>query len=161
MDAALINTGTAVHNSGKITAFLKKASDLGLFCGRDLGIRDDERRQEGMRSATFTADDAHDTHADWACRRFEGAVVVSMNGKTSRMTAGACELVELETGGIGVVNFLDFFRHRVEIWQKKSYHNLTGRHQPLKCVGRDQTLQGWGSCFFICYQNMITPMSRE
>ena len=45
-----------------------------------------------------------------------------------RMTAGTCKSVELEECGYRVVNFLNFFRYGVEIWQKKGYHGFTGRH---------------------------------
>lgn len=77
-----------------------------------------------------TAEYTHDAHADRSGRSFEGAVVIGMHEEASRTSAGACKLVKLKGCDNRVINFADFFRHRVEIRQKKGYHSPTGRHQP-------------------------------
>ena len=130
-DAAFVYAGTVFHDSGKVTAAFSLLSDLCLEWGRDLGIRDNKSREEGMRFFTFAAENTHDAHADRAGRRFEGAVVIGMHAQTAGMAAGAGKLVKREVRNNRVINFANFFRHRVEIRQKKSYHNLAGRHQPL------------------------------
>ena len=155
-DITFVNAGAAFHDSRKIMAVLRPAGDLGLVWGRDLGIRDDERRQEGMRFFTCCAEYTHDAHADRTGRSLEGAVVISMYAETSGLVAGACDLMKRKVCDNRVINFTYFFRHRVEIREKKSYHSLAWPASAAECVGRDQTFNGWGSCFFICYQNMIT-----
>ena len=42
------------------------------------------------------------------------------------MAAGAGEFMKREAGNHRVINIANFFRHGVEIRQKKSYHNLIG-----------------------------------
>ena len=130
-DAASVYAGTVSHDSGKATAAFSLFCDLGLEWGRDLGIRDNKSREEGMRFFTFTAEYTQDAHADRAGRGFEGAVVIGMHAQTAGMAAGAGKLVKLEVRNNTVINFTYFFRHRVETRQKKGYHNLAGRHQPL------------------------------
>lgn len=130
-EVAFIYAGTVFHDSGKVTAAFSLLSDLCLEWGRDLGIRDNKSREEGMCFFAFPAENTHDAHADRAGRRFEGAVVIGMHAQTAGMAAGAGKLVKREVRNNRVINFANFFRHRVEIRQKKSYHNLAGRHQPL------------------------------
>lgn len=130
-DAAFVYAGTVFHDSRKVAVALCLVCDPGLEWGRDLGIRDNKSREEGMRFFAFPAEYTHDAHADRAGRSFEGAVVIGMHAQTAGMTAGAGKLVKLEVRNNRVINFTYFFRHRVEIRQKKSYHNLAGRHQPL------------------------------
>ncbi len=155
-DIAFIYAGTAFHDSRKIMVFLRLAYDLCLVWGRNLGIRDNEGRQEGVRFFTFLAEHTHNAHADWAGRYFEGAVIIGMHAEASRTATRACKLMKLEVSNNRVINFTYFFRHRVEIRQKKSYHSLVGRHQPLNVWAGGQPFEGWGSCFFICYPNIIT-----
>lgn len=106
--------------------------DLGLDGGRDLGIGNDKRREDGVGLPAFAADNTHDTHTDGAGRSFQGAVIISMYGKACRAAAGTGELMKIQACGNGVINFLDFFRHGVEIWDKKGYHNSAGRHEPFR-----------------------------
>ena len=54
-----------------------------------------------------------------------------MHAAATRTSTGAYELMKLEVCGNRIINFADFFRHRVEIRQKKGYHSSTGRQQPL------------------------------
>ena len=79
-DIVFVNAGAAFHDRRKVMAAFSLACDLGLVRGRDLGIRDNKGRQECMCLFAFAAEYAHDAHADWSCRGFQSAVVVSMNG---------------------------------------------------------------------------------
>lgn len=52
------------------------------------------------------------------------------------MAAGAGEFMKREAGNHRVINIANFFRHGVEIRQKKSYHNLVGAASAASVVGQ-------------------------
>lgn len=141
-NVVFIYTGTASDKGREITGAFPKVCNFGLVRGRGLRIWDDKSRQESVGLAAFTADDTFYTHANRSGRCFKGTVIVSVHRKACRAAAGTCELVKLKACRGRVVNFLNFFRHRVEIWQKEGYHNFTGRHQPLSVWAGTKLMEG-------------------
>ena len=69
-DIAFVYTGTLLHDSRKVMAGICLLCDLCLVWGRDMGIRDNKGRQEGMGFFTFCAKYTHNAHTDWAGRDF-------------------------------------------------------------------------------------------
>lgn len=69
-DIAFVYAGTVIHDSRKVVAAICRLCDLCLVWGRDMGIRDNKGRQEGMGFFTFCAENTHNAHADWASRDF-------------------------------------------------------------------------------------------
>lgn len=57
-DVAFVYTRTLNHEGGKVTGAISLFSDLSLEWGRDLGIRDNKSRQEGMGFSAFCAENA-------------------------------------------------------------------------------------------------------
>lgn len=81
----------------------------GLVGQRNLGVRDNECRHEGVGFAADTAADAADTHTDGMRKDFKSAVIISMNREAGRVTTGAGKLVKLESGDEVIIFILYIF----------------------------------------------------
>lgn len=94
-DTVFIHAGVLFQKRGKVTGTIRLAGDFGLEGRRDLGIGDEEGGKEGVGLFTFAADHTENAHTDRTGRCFEGAAVISMDGKAGGAAAGAGKLMEL------------------------------------------------------------------
>lgn len=115
-DVVFVNGGRAFHKACKIVGFFLGTPDYFGLVGQGYpGVRDNEGRHECMGPATDTAADAADTHTDKTVEDLKGAEVISMDMEASRVSAGACELVELEIKDESIIFILDIFSIGVAI----------------------------------------------
>lgn len=112
----LVDGRAALHEGREIMVpIFQPPDDLSLVRKCRLGIRDNESGHEGMRFTANTAADTAETQADGTVRDFKGAGIISVDGKTGRVSAGAYELVKLELTDEVIIFILDIFRIGIAI----------------------------------------------
>ena len=69
-------------------------------------VRNQGRKQKGMSPSTLRTPDAADPKRMDAVRKEDASLVVSMDGQTGRMAAGARQAVKLESVYNGIIIIL-------------------------------------------------------
>ena len=85
----LINRGILVTDCPDIFVFFQFETDLLVVRKWDLGVGNDQSQKEGMSAPEFRASDPAEPKSDSSGRKFYIPFVITMNGKTGTMAAGA------------------------------------------------------------------------
>ncbi len=116
---AFINRRSPVHNRGKIIVGPGVQNDIKLLIERYRGIRDHGRKKQSMGTSAHRAPHPADADAYGRSAGFYGAVVVTMDGKTAGVLAGAGKSVKRKALDRTIIKFL---RNSIAIINRYSYH---------------------------------------
>ena len=125
-DVVLIDGRVRFTDGIPVRTGLVSADDRVLVDKRDPVVGDDRSKEQGMGPAAFRAPDPADPEELCSIRKKDAPLVISMNGKTCRVPAGARKAVKGEVVYDGIVIIL---RKLIVITDRNEYHGLV-RHSP-------------------------------
>ena len=105
-DIVFVDGRILITDSIPIRSILISADDGMLVQQGYPVIRNEGRKQKGVRFSARRAPDTADPERMDAIRKNDAPCVVSMDGQTGRMSAGACQTMELEAVYDGIVIIL-------------------------------------------------------
>ena len=96
LDVVFIDQDIGFHYGSRIIAFFHAVQDLLLVMERNLGVRDKNRRDEGMGNEAFCTEHTLDGKTDKNRIKFNRAFVMAVTDETSFFSTGTFDHVKLE-----------------------------------------------------------------
>lgn len=121
LDVVFIDQDIGFHYGSGIIAFFHAVQDLLLVMERDLGVRDKNRRYEGMGNEAFCTEHTLDRKADKNRIKFNRTIVMAVTDETSFFSTGTFDHVKLEMFYCMVIKIL---RKIIAVFKDNCYHIL-------------------------------------
>lgn len=150
-DVVLINGKMALHENGKTSVLFIAVQDGDGIRKGDLGIGDDAGRQEGMGGTALPAPDPAYAQTERAATSLDGTQVRAMPDQAGGVSAGTCQLMELEGSDYFIIKIL---RKGVVKSVSNGYHNTYPGGESRRRFGQERSFGRWGSCLFLCYKKV-------
>lgn len=147
-DVILIDQEIGLHYGTRIRAFFHAVQDLLLIMEWDLGIRDQDGREQGMGNEAFCAKHTLDGKADKNRMKFNRAFVMAVTDETAFLATGAFDHVKLKIIDRTGVKIL---RKIVAVFKDNCYHMLVRAQRsftPGAVWGKTGQLWKVGACLF-------------
>ena len=148
LDVVFIDQDIGFHYGSRIIAFFHAVQDLLLVMERDLGVRDKNRRDEGMGNEAFCKEHTLDGKADKNRIKFNRTFVMAITDETSFPATGTFDHVKLEMFYCMVIKIL---RKIVAVFKDNCYHILVraqGSFTPGAVWGKTGRLWTVVACLF-------------
>lgn len=128
LDIVFVDQEVLLHNRHWGLSVFDSVDDLLLVTKRDLGIGDEDGREQGMGSPAFLALHTLDSKEDKLREELNGTLIVTIADQAAALTTGACGPVELECIQGVVIRIL---RKTIAIVKDNCYHRLVIAQQGL------------------------------
>ena len=148
LDVVFIDQDIGFHYGSRIIAFFHAVQDLLLVMERDLGVRDKNRRDEGMGNEAFCTEHTLDGKPDKNRIKFNRTFVMAVTDETSFPATGTFDHVKLEMFYCMVIKIL---RKIVAVFKDNCYHILVraqGSFTPGAVWGKTGRLWTVVACLF-------------
>ena len=106
LDVVFIDQDIGFHYGSRIIAFFHAVQDLLLVMGRDLGVRDKNRRDGGVGKEALCAEHTLEGKADKNRIKVYRAFVMAITDETSFLPTGTFDHVKLELIDCMVIKIL-------------------------------------------------------